>query len=58
MPALIKPLPRPDAVRPKLAAFTLPPAAVAGRGTFAVRSFVRQQGFERKPGRLKGNCPV
>ena len=35
MPALVKPLFRPEALRPKLAAFHPPPAAVAGRGKLA-----------------------
>ncbi len=36
MPADIKPLFRPEAVRPKVAAFTLPPLAVAGRAKLTV----------------------
>ena len=35
MPAAIKPLFRPEALRPKLAAFTVPPAAAAARPKFA-----------------------
>ena len=35
MPALVKPLFRPEALRPKLAAFHPPPTAVAGRGKLA-----------------------
>jgi Eco57I restriction-modification methylase len=35
MPALVKPLFRPEAIRPKLGAFNPPPAAEAGRGKLA-----------------------
>ena len=50
MPADVKPLFRPDALRPKLAGFTVPPAALAARPKLAewVKLLASDAGKKRK----------